>query len=112
MAWISLGLIENHILQPIKILAPDRLTIDKMLTLCIMPLRPVVARPALPEHEVVGPEDRPERPGPDAVHGAGLQVHQHGARHELAAGDELLAAGLGLGGQAHGLVVVDLVEVA
>ena len=77
-----------------------------------MPLSPVVAGPALPEHEVVGPEDRPERPGPHAVHGAGLQVHQHGARHKLAAGHELLAAGLGLGGQALGLVVVDLVEEA
>ena len=50
-----------------------------------MPLGPVVAGPGLPEHEVVGAEDLTEGAGPHAVHGAGLQVHQHGAGHVLAA---------------------------
>ena len=50
-----------------------------------MPLGPVVAGPGLPEHEVVGAEDLTEGAGPHAVHGAGLEVHQHGAGHVLAA---------------------------
>ena len=48
-----------------------------------MTLGPVVAGPGLAEHEVVRPEDLAERSRPDAVHGAGLQVHQHGPRHVL-----------------------------
>ena len=47
------------------------------LTLRVVALGPVVAGPGLAEHEVVGPEDLAERSAPDAVHGAGLQVHQH-----------------------------------
>ena len=50
-----------------------------------MPLGPVVAGPGLPEHEVVGAEDLTEGAGAHAVHGAGLEVHQHGAGHVLAA---------------------------
>ena len=45
---------------------------------------PVVPRPGLAEHEVVRPEDLAEGTGPDAVHGARLQVHQHGPGHVLA----------------------------
>ena len=48
-----------------------------------MTLGPVVAGPGLAEHEVVRPEDLAEGTGPDAVHGAGLQVHQHGPGHVL-----------------------------
>ena len=50
-----------------------------------MPLGPVVAGPGLPEHEVVGAEDRAVGSGAHAVHGAGLEVDQHGAGHVLAA---------------------------
>ena len=45
---------------------------------------------------------------PDAVHGAGLEVHQHGSGHELAAGHELVPLGLLLGRQPHRLVVVHI----
>ena len=53
------------------------------LTLRVVALGPVVAGPGLAEHEVVRPEQSPVRPRPDAVHGAGLQVHQHGPGHVL-----------------------------
>ena len=49
-----------------------------LLTLGVVSLGPVVAGPGLPEHEVVWAEDLTEGAGPHAVHGAGLQVHQHG----------------------------------
>ena len=39
---------------------------------------------ALPEDEVVRPEGLSVGPAPDGVHGSRLQVHQDGARHELA----------------------------
>ena len=42
-------------------------------------------KPSLTEDEVVGPEDLTEGAGPHGVHGAGLEVDQHGARHVLAA---------------------------
>ena len=48
-------------------------------------LGPVIARPALSKDEVVGAEYLAERRAPHAVHGAGLQVHEHGAGHVLAA---------------------------
>ena len=50
------------------------------LTLRVVALGPVVAGPGLAEHEVVGPEDLAEWSAPHAVHGSGLQVHQHGLR--------------------------------
>lgn len=37
----------------------------------------------LTEDEAVGFEELPVRPRPHAVHGAGLQIHQHGTRHVL-----------------------------
>lgn len=49
--------------------------------------------PLLTKDEVVRSEDLSERPGAYRVHGAGLQVHEDGAGHVLAAG---------------GLVVVDV----
>ena len=49
-----------------------------------MSLGPVVAGPALSKHKVVWSEDLAEGSGADAVHGAGLQVHQDGPGHVLA----------------------------
>ena len=49
-----------------------------------MPLGPVVARAALPEDKVVGTEHISERTGADGVHGAGLEIREHGARHVAA----------------------------
>ena len=51
-----------------------------------MTLGPVVAGPGLSKHEIVWSEDLTEGAGPDAVHGAGLQVHEDGPGHVLAAG--------------------------
>ena len=56
-----------------------------LLTLSVVSLGPVVPGSGLPEHEVVRPEDLAEGPGPDGVHGAGLQVHQDGPGHVLPA---------------------------
>ena len=58
-----------------------------------MSLGPVVAGAGLSEHKVVRSEDLTEGAGPDAVHGAGLEVHEDGPGHVLAA---------------TGLVVVDI----
>ena len=58
-----------------------------------MTLGPVVAGSRLSEHEVVRSEDSTVGPRPHRVHGAGLQVHEDGPGHVLAAG---------------GLVVVDI----
>ena len=58
-----------------------------------MTLGPVVAGSGLSKHKVVWSEDLTEGAGPDAVHGAGLEVHEDGPGHVLAAG---------------GLVVVDI----
>ena len=64
-----------------------------VVTFGVVSLGPVVAGAALSEHEVVGAEDLTEGAGPHAVHGAGLQVHEDGPGHVLAA---------------TGLVVVDI----
>ena len=58
-----------------------------------MPFSPVISCSRLSKHKVVRSEDLAIGPGPHAVHGAGLQVHQHGSGHVLAAA---------------GLVVVDI----
>ena len=58
-----------------------------------MSLGPVVASAGLSEHKVVRSEDLTEGAGPDAVHGAWLEVHEDGPGHVLAA---------------TGLVVVDI----
>ena len=50
-----------------------------------MPLRPVIPGARLPEHEVIRPENLPERPGSEGVHRSGLQIHEDGARDVLAA---------------------------
>lgn len=45
-----------------------------------MPLSPIVPGTGLPEDEIIGPEDLPERPGSDRVHGPRLQIHEHRPR--------------------------------
>ncbi len=50
-----------------------------------MPLGPVVARPALAEDEVVGPENLAVRARPDGVQSAGLEVDEHDPRDVAAA---------------------------
>ena len=49
-----------------------------------MTLRPVVAGTGLAENKVIGAEDLAEGAGADRVHGAGLEIHQHGAGHVAA----------------------------
>lgn len=51
--------------------------INELRSLGIMALCPVVPGPGLPEDEVIRPEDLAVRPRSDAVHGPGLQIHQH-----------------------------------
>uniref|UniRef100_A0A1I8I891 EF-hand domain-containing protein n=1 Tax=Macrostomum lignano TaxID=282301 RepID=A0A1I8I891_9PLAT len=76
--WVSwkpsLGLLAHHIEHGVHQLG----------ALSVVALGPVVAGAALSEHEVVRPEQVSERAGPDTVHGARLQVHQHGPRDVLA----------------------------
>ena len=79
----ALGLLPHHVQDAVHELGP----------LGVVTLGPVVAGAGLSEHEVVGSEDLTEGPRPHAVHGPGLQVHQHGPGHVLAAA---------------GLVVVDI----
>ena len=66
---------------------------ETRLTLSVVALGPVVSSSRLSKHEVVGSEDLSEGSAPNAVHGAGLKVHQHGPGHVLSSG---------------GLVVVDV----
>ena len=72
-------------LQAIAILGllPDNIKnrINKLGALSVMPLRPVVPCPGLPEDEVIGPEYLPERPGSNGIHGPRFQIHEHGARN-------------------------------
>lgn len=59
--------------------------INKLGSLGVVAFRPVVPCPGLAEDEVIGAEDLPVRPRSDAVHSAGLQIHEDGARDEAAA---------------------------
>jgi hypothetical protein len=67
--------------------------VDELGALGVVSLGPVVAGAGLSEDEVVGAEDGADGSGAERVHGAGLEVHEHGAGHVAAAG---------------GLVVVDV----
>ena len=62
--------------------------VDELGTLGVVALGPVVAGAGLTEDEVVGTEELAERPGADAVHGTGLEVHEDGT------GDVASASGL------------------
>merc|ERR1719162_930958 len=53
--------------------------VDQLRPLGVVAFRPIISRPRLAEDEVVRAEKLAERPSADAVHGAGLQVHQHRA---------------------------------
>ena len=67
--------------------------VDEFGALGVVSLGPVVPGAGLAVDEVVGAEDAAEGASADGLHGAGLQVHEHGAGHEASAG---------------GLVVVDV----
>ena len=58
-----------------------------------MPFGPIVAGTRLAEDEIVWPEDLAIGPRSDAIHGAGLEIHEHGPRDIAAAA---------------GLIVVDI----
>ncbi|KAL1128853.1 hypothetical protein AAG570_013387 [Ranatra chinensis] len=75
-AVAALRLLADHVQHRVHQLGPLR----------VVSLGPVVARPRLPEHEVVRSEDLPERPRPHRVHRPGLQVHQDRPGHVLTPG--------------------------
>jgi len=54
--------------------------VDELGALGVVALGPVVAGAGLAEDEVVGAEDLAVGAGAHGVHGAGLEVHEHGAR--------------------------------
>mmetsp|Transcript_16805 Transcript_16805/g.48628 ORF Transcript_16805/g.48628 Transcript_16805/m.48628 type:complete len:267 (-) Transcript_16805:32-832(-) len=59
--------------------------VNQLGALGVVTLGPVVAGARLAEDEVVRPEDLPEGARPHRVHGARLEVHEHGARDVPAA---------------------------
>lgn len=59
--------------------------VDELGALCVVALGPVVAGAGLAEDEVVRAEDGAVGAGSDAVHGAGLEIHEDGAGDEAAA---------------------------
>jgi hypothetical protein len=62
--------------------------VNKLSTLSIVTLGPVVASTGLAKNEVVGTEELSERTGTDGVHGTGFKVDEDGT------GDILVARGL------------------
>ncbi|RRT74054.1 hypothetical protein B296_00007227 [Ensete ventricosum] len=74
---------ESHTLQAVAVLGflPDNVEdrVDELGAFRVMPLGPVVPSARLAEDEVVRPEDLADGPGSDGVHGARLQIHEHGA---------------------------------
>ena len=59
--------------------------VDKLGTLSVMTLGPVVAGTGLTENEVVGAEELAEGTGADGVHGTGLEIDEDGTRNILVA---------------------------
>ena len=53
------------------------------LTFSVVSFSPVISSSGLSEHEVVWSEDLAEGARPHAVHGTGLQVHQHGLEFKI-----------------------------
>jgi hypothetical protein len=60
--------------------------VDKLGTLGVVTLGPVVSGTRLSEDEVVGPEELTERSSADSIHGTGLQIDEDGTRNVLVAG--------------------------
>jgi hypothetical protein len=58
--------------------------VDELGALGVVALGPVVPGAGLAVDKVVGAEDAAEGAGADGFHGAGLQVHEHGAGHVAA----------------------------
>lgn len=58
--------------------------INKLSTLRVVPLRPVVAGTGLTEDEVIRPKDLAKRTRSNGVHGTWLKVHEDGAGNEAA----------------------------
>ena len=65
----ALGLLPNHIQH----------TLHQLCALGIKPLRPIIARAALPEHEGIRLEQLSVRPGARRVHRAWLEADEDGA---------------------------------
>ena len=97
-AVAALGLLPHHVQD----------TVHQLCTLCVVTLGPVVTRTRLTEDKVVRPEDGSIGPGPDTVHGAGLQIDEDGTGHKLSASGQPLPTGLALGGEPLSLVVVHI----
>jgi hypothetical protein len=60
--------------------------VDKLGTLGVVTLGPVISGSGLSEDEVVGAEDLAKGAGADRVHGTGLEVNKDGTGNVLAAG--------------------------
>lgn len=60
--------------------------VDKLGTLSVVTLGPVVSSTRLTEDEVVGAEELAERTGTDGVHGAGLEIDEDSTGNMLVAG--------------------------
>ena len=89
--------------------------VDKLSTLSVMTLGPVVAGTGLAKDEVVGAEELAEGAGTDGVHGTGLEIDEDGTGNILVAGSLNQAALArpamrheGFGGSRTHLVEVDV----
>lgn len=60
--------------------------VNKLGTLSVMTLGPVVTSTRLAENEVVGTEKLSEGASADSVHGAGLEIDKNGAGNKLVVG--------------------------
>jgi hypothetical protein len=60
--------------------------VDKLSTLSVMALSPVVTSTGLTENEVIGAEELTEWASADGIHGTWLQIDQDGPRNILVAG--------------------------
>jgi folylpolyglutamate synthase/dihydropteroate synthase len=60
--------------------------IDKLSTLSVMSLGPVITSTGLAKNEVVGAEELTERASTDSIHSAWLQIDEYGTRNILVTG--------------------------
>jgi hypothetical protein len=60
--------------------------VDKLSTLSVMSLSPVVTSARLTEDKVIGTEELTEWTSTDSIHGTWLQIDEDGARNILIAG--------------------------